>query len=235
MRAKDSHGTTTGRHISLLTLLVCATLAACGSSASNSGTASSGAAQHASAATSAKPKPSAATSTPAASAASAPTATPAPTLTGKPAGWPLPLECDIQVCKLDSGRPGVRCGSAGPCQNPCGEGRAPDKSGIYCTRLCAGPADCPGGSCTPEGACDFSPAPLACEAPEFCDLPGGSMGARCKPTDPCTNTCKKGLVLYGGTHCAKPCKGPADCPGGTCEEDICGPLCPSEGCPYLWE
>jgi len=66
-------------------------------------------------------------------------------------------------------------------------------------------------------------------------MPDDFGGFRCKPSDPCRNTCKKGLVLFGGTHCAKPCKNAADCPGGSCDNGVCGPLCPSEGCPYRWE
>ena len=70
---------------------------------------------------------------------------------------------------------------------------------------------------------------------ESCNLPGGGNGFRCKGAKKCGPACKRGLVLTGGTHCAKPCKSNAQCPGGECGEGTCGPLCPSEGCPYLWE
>jgi len=160
---------------------------------------------------------------------------PSPTSTAGP-GWPLPPRClDAEPCKLASGEPGLRCEARERCFNPCPPGMGPERKGSYCAKLCKGSADCAGGTCTPEGICDRWPPPLACESAEICTLEGGIPGARCKESDPCQNPCKKGLVLYGGTHCAKPCKTNADCPGGDCGEGVCGPLCPSEGCPYRWE
>lgn len=149
--------------------------------------------------------------------------------------WPLPHDCDIVACTVGPGEPGVRCGPSGPCGNPCPAGMAPEASGGYCARRCRTAADCGGDPCTAEGVCDRWPREKpTCDAPEFCELSGGrGMGVRCG-SGPCVPSCKKGLVLTGGTHCAKPCKSNADCPGGECDE-VCGPLCPSEGCPYRWE
>ncbi|MCC6524340.1 MAG: hypothetical protein IT373_16900 [Polyangiaceae bacterium] len=219
-----------------LGLLASAILAACSSSPTTT-TASVHSAP--------KPAPSAAGTgskiAPAASSLATPTSPPprapepAASLSGKPAGWPLPSDCEVQSCRLADGTPGVRCGASGACGNPCGAGRAPEKNGSYCSKRCQADGDCPGGKCAPEGVCDFWAKPLACDSYEFCDLPGGVMGGRCKPSDPCQSPCKKGLVLTGGTHCAKPCKVPADCPGGECSDGVCTPLCPAEGCPYLWE
>jgi hypothetical protein len=110
----------------------------------------------------------------------------------------------------------------------------PEKEGMFCAARCRTPADCGGDRCSPDGLCDRWPRPLGCDSPELCDA-GGSAGFRCSAKERCQPACKRGLVLYGGTHCAKPCKGDAECPGGWCETDICVPLCPSEGCPYRWE
>ncbi len=74
-----------------------------------------------------------------------------------------------------------------------------------------------GAACSEEGA--------------FCQLANGKNGF-CKQGR-CTNPCAPGKFLYGGTHCAKACTGPADCPGGECSDGVCGPLCPP-ACPYKW-
>lgn len=149
--------------------------------------------------------------------------------------WPV-RDCDNAApCRMPSGDPGMRCSASEACFNPCPAGMGPEKDGTFCAKICKSASDCAGDRCSPEGTCDRWPAPLACDAPEFCAMPGDFGGFRCKPSDPCTSSCKKGLALYGGTHCAKPCKSAADCPGGSCDSGVCGPLCPSEGCPYRWE
>jgi hypothetical protein len=148
--------------------------------------------------------------------------------------WPLPPDCEIRTCQLPDGSPGVRCTAAEPCGNPCPAGMAPERNGMNCARRC-GPGGCRGGTCNSEGICDRWPKPLRCEAPEMCRTPDRLDGLRCEAADPCTVPCKPGLILYGGTHCAKPCRAMADCPGGECSAGVCGPLCPTEGCPYRWE
>jgi hypothetical protein len=161
-----------------------------------------------------------------------------PPLPGPPrAGWPLPRDCDATACRTAGGEPGIECkGTSGGCVNPCPAGMGPEDENLsYCSRLCKSDAECPGGKCSKGGVCNFWPAPAGCDSMEVCTTADGKTGTRCKPSDPCRNPCKKGLELYGGTHCAKPCQTAAQCPGGECLEDFCVPLCPSEGCPYAWE
>jgi hypothetical protein len=150
--------------------------------------------------------------------------------------WPMPSDClGADACKTADGEPGVRCSQGAPCYNPCPKGMGPEKGGSSCARLCKSKADCRAGRCTTEGICDRWPAPVACDAPHLCDLPGARTGIRCKPTDVCVSPCKDDLALVGGTHCAKVCWKNDDCPAGACTEGVCTPLCPSEGCPYRWE
>lgn len=174
----------------------------------------------------------ASTSAPAAvTSASTPASAAAP-----PSGWPLDPLCvmdgKMSRCKTSEGGPGVQCGTS-PCRNLCPAGMAPNGSGTFCEKLCTSPADCgASGRCTPEGVCDTFPT-VECQG-TVCELPGGDFGLECNGK--CVNPCKRGLTLYGGTHCAKRCKAPSDCPGGECaEEGFCTPVCPAEGCPYPWE
>jgi hypothetical protein len=147
--------------------------------------------------------------------------------------WPLG-DCEQIACKLADGTPGLKCNATQTCFNPCPSGMAVDKGGTYCTKVCKKDSDCGADKCSPQGVCDRWPPELKCQSPEFCDE-GGVTGHRCSPRDKCVSPCKRGLVLTGGTHCAKPCKADGECPGGWCEEGVCIPLCPSEGCPYRWE
>jgi hypothetical protein len=152
-----------------------------------------------------------------------------------PRTWPVRDCDDAAPCRMPNGDPGMRCSAAEACFNPCPAGMGPEKDGTFCAKICKSSSDCAGDPCSPEGICNRWPAPLACEEPDFCLMPDDFGGFRCKSSDPCRSTCKKGLALFGGTHCAKPCKSAADCPGGSCDNGVCGPLCPSEGCPYRWE
>ncbi len=170
-----------------------------------------------------------------ASEPSATVATASAPLGAPPSGWPLDPTCVMDGktsgCKTSDGGPGVRCGD-GPCRNLCPAGMGPEPSGTFCEKLCKAPADCPGGRCTPAGVCDTAPVMEGC-AGKICELPGGDMGIEC--AGKCTNPCRPGHSLFGGTQCAKRCKSPSDCPGGECgEEGFCSPLCPAEGCPYPW-
>jgi hypothetical protein len=155
--------------------------------------------------------------------------------------YPLPAWCvrESQLCTTDEGAPGLRCGRDQTCFNPCPPGMGPEKRGLFCSPLCRSSAQCPGGTCTPEGVCDRWPSFDACPK-EYtsCELPQGRMGRTCGGK--CVNPCKKGLFLLAATSCVKACSSDADCPGGGCwtgtgTPSFCGPLCPSEGCPYLWE
>jgi len=152
-----------------------------------------------------------------------------------PYPWPLPPECyPATRCAMPDGKPGLQCTPAGVCFNPCPAGMAPELEGTYCSRTCKSDKECGAGKCV-SGVCSKWPPKLECEGTLFCELPGGGAGVRCTEKDPCRNPCKPPLILYGGTHCAKPCKSAAECPGGECETGVCAPLCPSEGCPYRWE
>jgi hypothetical protein len=149
--------------------------------------------------------------------------------------WPV-RECESPApCRMPNGQPGMRCSETEACFNPCPAGMGPEKEGSFCAKICKTASDCGGDRCSPEGICDRWPAPLPCQDPEFCTVSGDYGGFRCSPSSPCQSPCKKGLVLFGGTHCAKPCEKESQCPGGHCENGICAPLCPSEGCPYRWE
>lgn len=158
--------------------------------------------------------------------------------------WPLPQTgCfDVTRCTADGGVPGVRCKPDGPCLQPCPQGMASDAEGRYCNARCTSDADCRKGGrtgkCTSEGLCDrFDVPPLTCDSLTQieCKTARGEFGWRC-PDGPCRPACKPGLRLFGGTDCAKPCKSDRDCPGGgECMQGACIPVCPSEGCPYLWE
>jgi len=153
-----------------------------------------------------------------------------------PYPWPLPQECyPATECVIPDAGPGVQCAPGNPCFNPCPTGMAPEKGGSYCARTCRSDKDCSNKGRCVAGLCDRWPPSPACENAAFCQLPGGATGLRCKDSEPCRNPCKPGHVLFGGTHCAKPCRSNADCPGGECTTGVCGPLCPSEGCPYRWE
>jgi hypothetical protein len=137
---------------------------------------------------------------------------------------------------MPDGGAGLRCGDDGACGNPCLAGTGPEEGGTYCSKLCKLDKDCPGGTCAKNGVCDlWSHHALKCDDPALCVTPTRGAGQRCKEGDPCLPVCKIGLVLAGGTHCAKPCKTNKDCPKGECDGTTCGPLCPAEGCPYLWE
>lgn len=148
---------------------------------------------------------------------------------------------DARTCKTANGEPGVTVNGK-DCHNPCLPGMAPI-SNWQCASKCVADGDCTkdgrAGSCK-DGLCE-RPIELACQGggkPSKCKTDEGDDGQRCKTSDECLQTnliCPSGLVMYGGTHCAKQCKTASDCPKGECSEEICGPLCPSEGCPYLWE
>ena len=158
------------------------------------------------------------------------------------AGWPLSRSCDRRRCTTALGDPGFRCGSGGACFNPCPTGLAPDAQGFFCERRCRADAECDEGRCT-GGLCDSMGAPPCGGPPGIggCSMPDGRAGFLCADPGPCYPWCKAGLDLWGGTHCVKSCRSPADCPGGECAEKtpegegICAPICPSEGCPYPWE
>ena len=149
--------------------------------------------------------------------------------------WPLDTEkCSFTPCKLPDGAPGLTCTAGQACFNPCPDGTGPERDHWSCAKLCRSNADCGKDPCV-NGVCDRWPK-HACKAPdESCTTADGEMGFRCSAKHECKPMCKRGLAAYGGTHCAKKCKTNAECPGGTCEEGFCVPLCPSEGCPYRWE
>ena len=123
-------------------------------------------------------------------------------------------ETDSDGCKKDTDCKGDRICKRKRCVDPPDEpkGKTATAGGSQNGKAASGPR------CTEEGS--------------FCTLPNGDMG-NCEQGR-CKSPCGPGLFLYGGTHCAKRCQGPADCPGGTCEEGICTPLCPP-ACPYKWE
>jgi hypothetical protein len=168
-----------------------------------------------------------------------PTLDPAAKWDGK---WPLPQHAASDKCTTPSGEAGLTVNGK-DCFNPCRAGMAPSQDGWACVAKCAADADCNTsgliGTCR-SGVCD-RPQTLPCagnKASAPCKTAEGEDGQRCEASDDCTRSdfiCPSGRIMYGGTHCAKACSKPADCPQGTCEEGICGPLCPSEGCPYFWE
>jgi hypothetical protein len=162
-------------------------------------------------------------------------------------GWPL---CGaVERCVTPRGEPGFRytepplpgahCVHPQGCFNPCPAGMAPDFRhglGDFCERICTRDDACDEGRCR-DGLCDSLGDP-PCGGPpgvEGCSMPDGRAGFRCERCGPCYPWCKAGLDLSGGTHCVKSCSTSVDCPGGKCIEGACGPVCPSEGCPYPWE
>jgi hypothetical protein len=209
----------------------------------------------------ARPAPSAATAKSTAAATPAPSASvataPSSSATAEPLDpkavwngkWPLPQMMSANRCKTASGEPGLTVNGR-ECHNPCLPGAAP-LDAMQCTAKCTSDADCTKdgrhGSCD-DGACR-RPKTLECEgkkAPTPCKTEDGETGQRCDADQICASDgmiCPEGLVMYGGTNCVKTCKKAADCPKGECAMDegmekgvgICAPICPSEGCPYLWE
>ena len=136
---------------------------------------------------------------------------------------------------MSGGEPGIRCGDDGACGNPCPAGLAPEPENLaYCSKRCATDKECAGDKCV-GGLCDRWPPRVECDDSELCTMPGGDPGFRCGAKGTCRRACKRGHVLFGGTHCAKKCTGASDCPGGQCADRVCTPLCPSEGCPYRWD
>lgn len=149
--------------------------------------------------------------------------------------WPIEMgDCSYTPCKLAGGAPGISCKPGQACFNPCLPGMGPEKDRWSCAKLCKSNADCGKDSCV-NGVCDRWPKHPCKDPQDNCTTADGQVGFRCSAKDKCLPMCKRGLVAYGGTHCAKPCKSDGDCPGGWCSEDVCLPLCPSEGCPYRWE
>lgn len=181
--------------------------------------------------------PPSATPTPAPSSAPSAEAEepPAPYPKRTTSAWPLDMEaCSATPCKLPDGTPGLRCTPGQACFNPCPPGLGPEGERWSCAKLCKTNADCGKDPCV-KGVCDRWPKHPCKDPKDNCTTAEGEMGFRCGPSDKCLSMCKRGLVVYGGTHCAKPCKADAECPGGSCAEGVCVPLCPSEGCPYRWE
>jgi hypothetical protein len=117
---------------------------------------------------------------------------------------------------------------------------ATDAQANFCERVCKADAECEGGRCV-DGLCNSLERPSTADwqIRDGCRTADGRDGFHVDGDSRCYPWCKIGLVLYGGTHCVKPCASNADCPGSQCarEEDppLCGPICPSEGCPYPWE
>lgn len=159
--------------------------------------------------------------------------------------YPLPrwgLSGNTTLCTTEQGGPGLRCRDDSACFNPCPKGMGPERGGTFCAKTCGPGRPCNGGTCTPQGVCDRWPDFDACreQNQETCLTKSEEPGQICDGV--CVGYCKEGLILVGGTHCAKPCKSDRDC-GGTrnaCWKDdgppyFCGMLCPSEGCPYLYE
>jgi hypothetical protein len=167
-------------------------------------------------------------------------------------GWPLIPYCAVEACTTATGERGVsyprgpgpgtdaRCKPQGQCFNPCPVGMAPNPQATFCERVCKGDAECEGGSCV-KGLCESMERPSTADwqLQGECRTADGRDGFHVRGDNHCYPWCKVGLVLYGGTHCVKPCASSADCPGGQCAREesppLCGPLCPSEGCPYPWE
>jgi hypothetical protein len=149
--------------------------------------------------------------------------------------WPLDMDnCSATPCKLPDGTPGLSCKPGQACFNPCPAGMGPEGERWYCAKLCKSSADCGKDPCE-NGVCNRWPKHACKDPQDNCTTPDGQQGFRCSAKDKCLPMCKRGLSVYGGTHCAKACKGDKACPGGSCEEGFCVPLCPSEGCPYRWE
>ncbi len=169
-----------------------------------------------------------------------------PKLGNRPRGeWPLPqYGVSREDCRTPTNELGTRCigddCKSHDCYNPCPRGKEADPSWSDCHRKCRKDADCDEGRCS-NGLCD---SVLRAEAPcQFninapCKTAGGNNGFLCKPGGRCYPFCTKGLSLFYGTDCAKPCRTNADCPGGSCSdltgEGSCAPVCPSEGCPTPW-
>jgi len=153
----------------------------------------------------------------------------------KPPEWPAAGGCH-NPCMTDKGEPGVRCSEHSVCGNPCLPGMAVDNG--YCSRLCKSDKDCVGMVCGSKGVCTMPDRPKleTCRdgsEPGSCTTKKGQAGWGCP--EQCEKACRGRLILTGGTHCAKPCRSDRDCPKGSCNTDHCSPLCPMEGCPYLWD
>lgn len=165
-------------------------------------------------------------------------------------------------CDLVDGTPGLCQGEK--CTDPCRADETYEWGVNLCRQNCDTKGECAVGKCL-EGRCEQFRR-LGCVAPNLpscnlegdpengtcvkgqcvhfcsvaandgnlCERPGGGQcrDGKCEPA------CDAGLVLVGGTHCAKPCRTQADCPGGTCNNDplgsqVCEPMCPPK-CPYKW-
>ena len=179
-------------------------------------------------------------------------------------GWPISFStCPAsEECETAEGEPGYRCSSGQKCFNPCPIGMVPGYAigdETMCFRLCNDDHDCPGSAwCVdaflPASGGERPPSVGLCydqEEPKNrsersitdggCTTSDDRQGYQVEGDPRCYPWCKRGLVLYGGTNCAKPCRTNGDCPGGWCERDqpsnpgVCAPVCPSEGCPYPWE
>jgi hypothetical protein len=149
--------------------------------------------------------------------------------------WPLDMDrCAATPCTLPDGTAGLVCSPGQRCFNPCPAGLGPERDHWSCAKLCKSNTDCGDDPCR-HGVCDRWPRHTCANPQENCTTADGQQGFRCSSRDPCRAMCKRGLVVYGGTHCAKACERAEDCPGGSCSEGVCVPLCPSEGCPYRWE
>jgi hypothetical protein len=157
-------------------------------------------------------------------------------------GWPV--TCPYDLCLTSDAEPGYRCQGVTECFNPCPVGMAPGDiadDNAMCLRLCNTGADCPDRKCV-YGLC-VTPQPAdradrtVTDPP--CSTPDGRQGYKVEGDPVCYPHCKKGLVLYGGDRCAKPCRRDTECPGGSCgvneTPSVCVPVCTSEGCPYPWE
>ena len=155
--------------------------------------------------------------------------------------WPQPFGAVHRHhprCVTRIGEPGIQCLSDGVCCNPCLPGMATE-AGMYCNRICDTAADCKAGGICEGRVCSYDTEP-DCAFPKGCDLPNGDPGRRCRADEPCMSFCGPGMRLLYGTHCVRPCRDDSDCPGHHCQTDeapfpFCAGLCPSTGCPYLYD
>lgn len=154
-------------------------------------------------------------------------------------GYPRPIT-SIQRrparCTTAEEEPGIVCTADDLCCNPCLPNMA-TADGVSCHAQCARGEDCSVGDCD-DGVCVHDSEP-DCPAPETCRADSGDYGRRCPGDTACVALCPSGQRLLGGTHCVRPCRTDADCPAGYCREGggfkHCSGLCPSAGCPYLYD